>query len=263
MAEPEFVTLQVEDGVGTIRLDRPKMNAIDEQLHLRGARRGDGGREARRRPRRRPLRRRAGLRRRRRHQGDVAARRHGHGRLGPRAAPTPSPHVARDPQAGHRRGHRLRARRRLRAGAVRRLPGARRLGEDRPARDPARRHPRRRRHAAAGPAGRAGEGQGPRSSPAGTSAPRRRWRSAWPTPSSRTTRSTRPRWRWRGSSPPVRRWRWPPPSGRSTRAWTLPLREGLALESRLFAELFDTEDQKTGMRSFLENGPGKAQFTGR
>jgi len=34
MTEPEFVTLQVEDGVGTIRLDRPKMNAIDEQLHL-------------------------------------------------------------------------------------------------------------------------------------------------------------------------------------------------------------------------------------
>ena len=34
----------------------------------------------------------------------------------------------------------------------------------------------------------------------------------------------------------------------------LPLTEGLALESRLFAELFDTEDQKTGMRSFLENG---------
>src|SRR6476469_5025521 len=33
MADPEFVTLQVEDGVGTIRLDRPKMNAIDEQLH--------------------------------------------------------------------------------------------------------------------------------------------------------------------------------------------------------------------------------------
>jgi enoyl-CoA hydratase/carnithine racemase len=33
VSEPEFVTLQVEDGVGTIRLDRPKMNAIDEQLH--------------------------------------------------------------------------------------------------------------------------------------------------------------------------------------------------------------------------------------
>jgi enoyl-CoA hydratase/carnithine racemase len=43
----------------------------------------------------------------------------------------------------------------------------------------------------------------------------------------------------------------------------LPLDEGLALESRLFAGLFDTEDQKAGMRSFLENGPGKAQFSGR
>src|SRR4051794_27429906 len=32
-AAPEFVTLQVEDGVGTIRLDRPKMNAINEQLY--------------------------------------------------------------------------------------------------------------------------------------------------------------------------------------------------------------------------------------
>jgi len=38
---------------------------------------------------------------------------------------------------------------------------------------------------------------------------------------------------------------------------------GLALESRLFAELFDTEDQTTGMRSFLEQGPGKAAFRGR
>ncbi|OMQ15665.1 enoyl-CoA hydratase [Modestobacter sp. VKM Ac-2676] len=41
------------------------------------------------------------------------------------------------------------------------------------------------------------------------------------------------------------------------------LAAGLELESRLFAELFDTEDQKTGMRSFLEHGPGKATFTGR
>jgi enoyl-CoA hydratase/carnithine racemase len=41
------------------------------------------------------------------------------------------------------------------------------------------------------------------------------------------------------------------------------LSEGLALESRLFAELFGTEDQKIGMRSFLESGPGKAEFTGR
>jgi enoyl-CoA hydratase/carnithine racemase len=42
-----------------------------------------------------------------------------------------------------------------------------------------------------------------------------------------------------------------------------PLQQGLELETELFAGLFDTEDQKTGMRSFLENGPGKAAFTGR
>jgi enoyl-CoA hydratase/carnithine racemase len=43
----------------------------------------------------------------------------------------------------------------------------------------------------------------------------------------------------------------------------VPLADGLTLETRLFADLFGTEDQKTGMSSFLENGPGKAQFTGR
>ena len=41
---PEFVTLQVEDGVGTIRLDRPKMNAINEQLHLEVRAAAHGGR---------------------------------------------------------------------------------------------------------------------------------------------------------------------------------------------------------------------------
>jgi enoyl-CoA hydratase len=41
------------------------------------------------------------------------------------------------------------------------------------------------------------------------------------------------------------------------------LASGLKLESHLFAALFATEDQKSGMRSFLEHGPGKAQFTGK
>lgn len=40
------------------------------------------------------------------------------------------------------------------------------------------------------------------------------------------------------------------------------LASGLKLESHLFAALFATEDQKTGMRSFIENGPGKATFSG-
>ena len=41
------------------------------------------------------------------------------------------------------------------------------------------------------------------------------------------------------------------------------LDSGLKLETHLFAGTFATEDQKTGMRSFLENGPGKAEFTGK
>ena len=43
----------------------------------------------------------------------------------------------------------------------------------------------------------------------------------------------------------------------------LDLDAALRLESALFAGLFATEDQKTGMASFLEQGPGKARFTGR
>jgi enoyl-CoA hydratase/carnithine racemase len=35
---------------------------------------------------------------------------------------------------------------------------------------------------------------------------------------------------------------------------------GLALERNLFAGLFATEDRETGMRSFVEDGPGKAVF---
>ncbi len=37
---------------------------------------------------------------------------------------------------------------------------------------------------------------------------------------------------------------------------------GLRLESSLFAGLFATQDQKAGMTSFLEQGPGKASFSG-
>jgi enoyl-CoA hydratase/carnithine racemase len=43
----------------------------------------------------------------------------------------------------------------------------------------------------------------------------------------------------------------------------LDLDSALRLESALFAGLFATEDQKAGMRSFVENGPGKAAFSGR
>lgn len=41
------------------------------------------------------------------------------------------------------------------------------------------------------------------------------------------------------------------------------LADGLRVEQRLFVESFRTEDSKIGVKSFLENGPGKAEFTGR
>jgi len=41
------------------------------------------------------------------------------------------------------------------------------------------------------------------------------------------------------------------------------LATGLEIERVQFAALFGTQDQREGMRSFLENGPGRATFTGR
>ncbi len=38
---------------------------------------------------------------------------------------------------------------------------------------------------------------------------------------------------------------------------------GLEIERLHFSGLFATEDQRTGMRSFVEQGPGKASFSGR
>ena len=38
---------------------------------------------------------------------------------------------------------------------------------------------------------------------------------------------------------------------------------GLLLERQAFSMLFGTEDQKIGMKSFVEQGPGKAEFVGR
>ena len=41
------------------------------------------------------------------------------------------------------------------------------------------------------------------------------------------------------------------------------LETGLEIERQQFAALFATEDRDIGMRSFVENGPGKARFVGR
>ncbi len=41
------------------------------------------------------------------------------------------------------------------------------------------------------------------------------------------------------------------------------LADGLTLERHLFTEVFNSDDSRIGVASFLENGPGKAVFTGR
>ena len=47
------------------------------------------------------------------------------------------------------------------------------------------------------------------------------------------------------------------------RGLDVDLETGLTIESELFAALFATEDRMIGMASFVENGPGKAIFVGR
>jgi enoyl-CoA hydratase/carnithine racemase len=42
-----------------------------------------------------------------------------------------------------------------------------------------------------------------------------------------------------------------------------PLGDALKLERNLFEAVFHTADSQIGVQSFLENGPGKAQFTGK
>jgi enoyl-CoA hydratase/carnithine racemase len=41
------------------------------------------------------------------------------------------------------------------------------------------------------------------------------------------------------------------------------LADGLASELEAFAAVFETEDARTGLRSFVEHGPGRATFSGR
>ena len=47
------------------------------------------------------------------------------------------------------------------------------------------------------------------------------------------------------------------------RGLEVDLDTGLEIERIQFAALFTTKDQAAGMRSFIENGPGKATFSGR
>ena len=46
------------------------------------------------------------------------------------------------------------------------------------------------------------------------------------------------------------------------RGLSTSLAEGLLIERDLFVESFRTNDSQIGVQSFLEHGPGKAEFTG-
>ncbi|HSH11657.1 MAG TPA: enoyl-CoA hydratase-related protein [Ilumatobacter sp.] len=46
------------------------------------------------------------------------------------------------------------------------------------------------------------------------------------------------------------------------RGLSASLADGLQIEQELFIESFRTQDSQIGVKSFLEHGPGKAQFTG-
>ena len=145
---------------GLITLNRPKqLNALNDTLMdelgaaLLAFDADDGDRLHRRH------RQRQGVRRRRRHRRDGAAT--------ASSTPTRTGFISRNwetmragQEAGDRRGRRLRARRRLRAGDDVRHRHRRRHREVRPARDQARHHPRRRRHAAPAARDRQGEGDG-------------------------------------------------------------------------------------------------------
>jgi len=47
------------------------------------------------------------------------------------------------------------------------------------------------------------------------------------------------------------------------RGLEMDLGDALAFEREVFVNLFATEDQKIGMKSFMEHGPGRADFVGR
>lgn len=47
------------------------------------------------------------------------------------------------------------------------------------------------------------------------------------------------------------------------RGLSTTLADGLAVERELFVDSFRTEDSQIGVKSFLEHGPGKAEFVGR
>ena len=146
---------------------------------------------------------------------------------------------------------------------VRRHPDRRRRRGARPARGAARDHPRRRRHPAADPAGRPEPGQGHHLHRPVRQGRRGAARSAWSTGSSPPTQVYDEA---RGVGRPVhatpRRTPCARPRRRSTGASRSTSTPAWRSSAQQFAALFAHRGPDHGMRSFVENGPGKAEFEG-
>ena len=255
----EFVRIETEGGVATIRIDRPPANALARAVSLELSEAAETV------------------------TGDDAVRAVvvwggerifaagadikamvGYGPeevaedVGASRAGLPRPRG--DPEGHDRRDQRVRARRRPRGRARVRLPVRRPGRAARPARDQAGDHPRLGRHAAAATPGRSREGPRPDlHGPAGARRPRRST-SGSSTGSHRRTRSTgspstRPRTFATGPSLAFAA------AKRALAAADRPLEEGLRVEREAFVALFATRDQEEGMRAFLDKR--EPRFEGR
>ena len=258
----EFVWLEIDQAIATIRLDRPPMNALNAQVQdeiaaaaaevsadsnvravvlYGGPKVFAAGADIK----------------------EMAGASYAQMAADSPAAAGQLHRRGQDPQAGRGRGDRVRARRRPRTGAVRGFPGRRRRAprwaspRSCSGSSPARADP------AAAPAGRPGPGQGHRVH--------------------RTVRGRAPRRLDIGlvdrvvpdaevydvARALVARYATGPAVALRAAKQAIDegletdLDTGLEIERLQFAGLFATEDQRTGMRSFVENGPGKATFAGR
>ena len=141
-----------------------------------------------------------------------------------------------------------------------RLPRRRPQGEARAAGDPPRHHPRRRRHPAARPARRPGQGQGARFVGAEEALAIGLV--------DEVVDSEEPDAVYQAALARVRPFVGGPAYAIKAakeaidRGLETDLETGLEIERMLFASLFATRDREIGMRSFVENGPGKAVFEG-
>ena len=138
----------------------------------------------------------------------------------------------------------------------------RRGRQARPAGDPARRHPRRRRHPAAHPAGRPEQGQGPDLHRPVRQGRRGAGASGWSTGWCRRTRSTTRRWRGPGSSPgrgvrAARR-----EGDASTGAWRPTSRPAWRSSGSSSRRCSPPRTVTSGCASFVENGPGQGAVRG-